>query len=61
MRDVDRDKERSGTYFRLTPEQFKEVLSMIDVDIRKINTNHGEAITTTTSVRCSCASFERKQ
>jgi hypothetical protein len=44
MSDLEADSERFITYFRLSPEQFNEVLELVDSDIRKDDTNFRESI-----------------
>lgn len=45
MNDLELDDDRFRGYFRLDREQFAEVLSFIDEDIKKEDTNYREAIT----------------
>lgn len=42
--ELELDEERFKTYFRLNPEQYNEVLSLIDEDIKKNDTNYRKAI-----------------
>lgn len=44
MQDLELDDERFRTYFRLTRNEFEEVLNLIDSDISKKDTNYREAI-----------------
>lgn len=45
MRDLEADDEKFRNYFRLNQDQFNEILSFIDGDIKKSDTNFRKAIT----------------
>ncbi|KAG8319915.1 hypothetical protein J6590_081055 [Homalodisca vitripennis] len=60
IRDLKLDDDRFKTYFRLNKDEFEEVLSIIDEDITKKDTNCRKAISSRERlalwVDCACAS-----